>query len=130
MITPTLAAQLIIDKYCDHLPQYRQMQRFFREQNVEISHKTLNSWTLAAARHLAPIAANIGKELQASKLLQIDETPMHYLIPGTGKAHTGYIWVMRHPQTGATYYQWQKGRSAQDLFQTLGYDENTHAPVS
>lgn len=125
MITPTLAAQLIIDKYCDHLPQYRQMQRFFREQNVEISHKTLNSWTLAAARHLAPIAANIGKELQASKLLQIDETPMHYLIPGTGKAHTGYIWVMRDPQTKATYYHWAEGRKTKELLKLLGHDEKS-----
>ena len=126
MITPALASALIIDKHCDHLPHYRQSQRFFREQTVDLSHKTINTWVHQIAKHLAPVADAIGIELRSSDLLQIDETPMHYLKPGTGKAHTGYIWVMRDPQTGATYYQWQKGRSAQDLFQTLGYNEDTH----
>ena len=126
MITPALASALIIDKHCDHLPHYRQSQRFLREQTAEISRKTINTWVHQAAKHLSPVAAAIGAELRSSDLLQIDETPMNYLIPGTGKAHKGYIWVMRDPQTGATYYQWQKGRSAKDLFQTLGYDENTH----
>ena len=126
MITPALAAALIIDKHCDHLPHYRQSQRFFREQTVEISHKTINAWVHQTAQHLSPIAEAIGVELRSSDLLQIDETPMHYLTPGTGKSHTGYFWVMRDPQTRATYYQWQKGRSAKDLMETLGYDEKTN----
>ena len=125
MITPSLAAALIIDKHCDHLPHYRQSQRFLREQTVEISRKTINSWVHHAANHLTPIAEAIGKELRHLNLLQIDETPMHYLIPGTGKAHTGYFWVMRDPHSGAVYYQWQKGRSAKHLTHTLGYDEKT-----
>jgi transposase len=126
MITPALASALIIDKHCDHIPHYRQSQRFFREQTVDLSRKTINTWVHQAATHLTPVAEAIGRELRSSDLLQMDETPMHYLSPGTGKAQKGYIWVMRDPQTGATYYQWQKGRSAQDLFQTLGYDEETH----
>ena len=126
MITPALASALIIDKHCDHIPHYRQSQRFFREQTVDLNRKTINTWVHQTATHLTPVAEAIGRELRSSDLLQMDETPMHYLIPGTGKAHKGYIWVMRDPQTGATYYQWQKGRSAQDLFQTLGYDEDTH----
>lgn len=126
MITPALATALIIDKHCDHLPHYRQSQRFFREQTVEISRKTINAWVHQTAQHLAPIAKAIGAELRSSDLLQIDETPMHYLIPGSGRSHKGYLWVMRDPQTGATYYQWQKGRSAQDLMLTLGYDEKTN----
>ncbi len=125
MITPALASALIVDKHCDHLPHYRQSQRFFREQTVELSHKTINQWVLKAAKHLAPIAREIGKELRNSEVLQIDETPMHYLQPGSGKAQTGYFWVMRNPQTGASFYQWQKGRSAQALLETLGHDKDT-----
>ena len=89
MITPALASALIVDKHCDHLQYYRQSQRFFREQTVELGHKTINQWVLKAAKHLAPIAQAIGKELRSSKVLQIDETPMHYLQPGSGKAQTG-----------------------------------------
>jgi len=122
MITPALATALIIDKHCDHLPHFRQSARFFREQTVKISHKTINAWVHHTANHLAPIAEAIGKELRDKEVLQIDETPMHYLIPGSGRAHTGYFWVMRCPLTGAVYYQWQKGRSAAALMETLGYD--------
>ena len=122
MITPALATALIIDKHSDHLPHYRQSVRFSREQTAEISHKTINGWVHHTADHLAPIAAAIGKELRHSDLLQIDETPMHYLIPGSGKAHKGYMWVMRCPLSGAVYYQWQKGRGAIALMETLGYD--------
>ena len=93
---------------------------------VDLNRKTINTWVHQIAKHLTPVAEAIGRELRSSDLLQMDETPMHYLIPGAGKAHKGYIWVMRDPQTGATYYQWQQGRSAQDLFQTLGYDDATH----
>ena len=122
MITPALATALIIDKHCDHLPHFRQSARFFREQTAEISHKTINAWVHHTANHLTPIANAIGKELRHSEVLQIDETPMHYLIPGSGKAHKGYLWVMRCPLSGAVYYQWQKGRGAIALMETLGYD--------
>ena len=122
MITPALAAALVIDKHCDHLPHFRQSARFLREQTVEISHKTINAWVHHTANHLAPIATAIAKELRHKEVLQIDETPMHYLIPGSGKAHKGYFWVMRCPLTGAVYYQWQKSRSAKALMETLGYD--------
>lgn len=54
-----------------------------------------------------------------------DQTPMHYLAPTTGKAQTGYLWVMRDPSSGAVYHQWQKGRSAKHLAETLGYNEKT-----
>ena len=125
MISPALAATLIIDKHCDHLPHYRQSQRFFREQAAEISHKTITAWVAHTARHLAPIAESIRGELLQSEQLQIDETPMHYLSPGAGKALTGYIWVMRDPLTGATYYHWNARRNTQALMELLGYDQTT-----
>ena len=125
MITASLAASLIIDKHCDHLPHYRQSQRFFREQAVSINHKTINAWVMSSAALLAPVAACVGAELKSSKLLQVDETPMHYLIPGTGKAHQGYLWVMRDPQTGATYYHWDQRRNLEALLNLLGYDKRS-----
>jgi transposase len=125
MITPSLAASLIIDKHCDHLPHYRQSQRFFREQSVSISHKTINAWVMSSATLLAPIAECVGAELKRAELLQIDETPMHYLIPGSGKAHRGYLWVMREPKTGATYYHWDQRRNLEALLNLLGYDKQS-----
>ena len=66
-----------------------------------------------AATHLSLIAEAVGKELRHSDLLQIDETPMHYLLLGTGRVQTGYLWMMRDPFSGAVYYQWQKRQVSQ-----------------
>ncbi len=126
MISASLGASLLIDKFCDHLPHYRQSQRFFREQSALISHKTINAWAQSTANLLSPIAECIATELRSTNLLQVDETPMHYLDPGAGKARTGYIWVMRCPKTGASYYHWEAGRSAQALMRLLGLNEKTN----
>jgi transposase len=64
-----IAAQIIADKYEDHLPHYRQSQRFRRRHDIDIGRQTLNAWTHATARHLAPIDRAIREEiLQASEL--------------------------------------------------------------
>ena len=79
-------AQILADKYEDHLPHYRQSRRFLRRHLVELSRQTLNGWTGAAAAHLAPIGGAIKAELREARILQIDESPMAYLAPGCGKA--------------------------------------------
>lgn len=59
----SLAAQIVVEKCCDHLPHYRQEQRLWRQHGVQIGRQTLNAWTHAVAEHLAPIGAAIKKEL-------------------------------------------------------------------
>ena len=124
-ITPSLAAAIVIDKHCDHLPHYRQSQRFFREQSVSISYKTINSWAISTAKHLAPIAQSIGQELLSTGLLQVDETTMKYLQQGKDKAQTGYIWIMRDPASGLSYYHWHTNRNTDALLELLGYNPET-----
>lgn len=124
-ITAALAAAVVIDKHCDHIPHYRQSQRIFREQSAIIDHKTINSWAIHTAKHLAPIATCIGRELLSTDLLQIDETTMRYLASKKGKAQTGYIWLMRNPSSGAVYYHWHKRRNTDALLELLGYDKIT-----
>jgi len=60
------AAQIIADKYEDHLPHYRQSQRFRRRHDIDIGRQTLNTWTHATARHLAPINRAIRKETRGT----------------------------------------------------------------
>jgi len=81
LLAPALAAQIIADKYEDHLPHYRQSQRFRRRHDIDIGRQTLNTWTHATARHLAPINRAIRKEILQASELQIDETPIDYLEP-------------------------------------------------
>ncbi len=75
LLAPALAARIIADKYEDHLPHYRQSQRFRRRHDIGIGRQTLNAWTHATASHLAPIDRAIREEILQASELQIDETP-------------------------------------------------------
>lgn len=125
LCSPALAALILTDKYEDHLPHYRQSQRFRRRCDVDIGRQTLNTWHHAAARHLAPIGAAIKAELLHTSELQIDETPIDYLDPGHGKTRTGYLWVYHAPQTRVTWFDWQPGRGHQSMLEILGHDPAT-----
>ena len=135
LCAPGLAAQIVVDKYCDHLPHYRQEKRLLRQHGAKLGRQTLNTWTHAVARHLAPIGEAIKGELFHARSLQVDETPIAYLSPGHGQTKNGYLWVYRdsgsdraniHDQDGGTvYYHWQTGRSADCLKDIIRVDEQT-----
>ena len=124
---PDLMAQLIVNKYTDHLPHYRQEQRYLRQHGVKLSRQTINAWTHATADLLTPIGQAIKRELLGNEVLQVDETPIRYLNPGQGKTSRGYLWIYLDPQSGTVYYDWQLGRGHQCLLDFLGYDELTNA---
>jgi transposase len=117
---PRLAAQVIVEKYCDHLPHYRQSQRLERQHGAKIGRATLNGWTHAAARHLAAIGAAIIAELLKASYLQVDETTIEYLSPGNGETKRGYLWVYHSPSLGLTYYDWRLGRGHAARTSVLG----------
>ena len=122
---PGLISQIICDKFCDHLPHYRQSQRFLRQHGIELQRTTINQWTGKLADHLQPIGEAIKAEVLDTDLLQIDESPGNYLAPGTGKTQTGYWWVYRNPDTGALYFDWHTSRAMECLLEMLGYDEES-----
>lgn len=126
LIAPALAAQIICDKYQDHLPHYRQAQRFRRRHDIDIGRQTLNTWTHAIARHLAPIDQAIRAEILESEKLQVDETPIDYLDPGHGTTREGRLWVYRDITHGTCYFDWHPSRATHCLLSFLGYDEQTN----
>jgi transposase len=126
LCAPALAAQIITDKYQDHLPHYRQSQRFRRRHDIDIGRQTLNTWTHATARHLTPIARAIRAELLQAKQLEIDETPIDYQDPGHGSVREGRLWAYRDPVSGTCYFDWHSGRGMKCLLEMLGYDEATN----
>ena len=126
---PALMAQILVDKYQDHLPHNRQSNRLRRQHGVHLSRQTLNGWTHAAADYLRPIGQAIKTELLASDVLQADETPMDYLSPGHGKVRQGYLWTYRDLERGTVYFDWQLGRGHTCLIELLGLNEaNGTAP--
>ena len=126
MVAPNLAAQIIVDKFVDHLPHYRQGQRFRRRHGADIGRQTINTWTHLFAAFLTIIGKAILLSLRNATVLQIDETTTDYLDPGHGSVRTGYLWVYHNPVTGECYYDWHDGRSHKCMFEVLGYDPESH----
>ncbi|MFM2099754.1 MAG: hypothetical protein RLZZ366_1293 [Pseudomonadota bacterium] len=88
-----LIADVLINKYADHLPLYRQSQIMAR-QGVIVDRATLANWVGAAAARLKPLVELMKGELLSSARLFVDETTAKVLSPGTGKTKTGYMWAM------------------------------------
>ncbi len=87
-----MLAHIIVQKYCNHLPFYRQSQMYMREE-VEIARSTLASWAGQCARLLDPLVQELRKEVFSSTHIHGDDTPVKVLAPNAGKTKTGRIWV-------------------------------------
>jgi len=87
-----LLAHVIVSKFSDHLPLYRQSEIYTR-QGVEISRSTLAGWVGASSDLLRPLVDAIQKHVLAGRKLHADDTPMPVLAPGNGKTRTGRLWT-------------------------------------
>jgi transposase len=92
MATPGLIAQVLVNKYCDHLPLYRQTQIFARH-GVELDRSALANWVGGACWWLEPLHRLLAKSVFASSKLFADDTPIPVLDPGRGRTKTGRLWV-------------------------------------
>jgi transposase len=87
-----LLAHIVVSKYDDHLPLYRQAEIFARE-GVELETSTLSGWVGATSAALAPLIDALAAEVMASDALHVDDTPVPVLAPGAGKTKTGRLWT-------------------------------------
>ena len=92
LATPGLLAHVLVSKYCDHLPLYRQSQIFARH-GVELDRSTLANWVGGAVWWLEPLQARLAEHVFASPTLFADDTPIPVLDPGRGRTKTGRLWV-------------------------------------
>jgi transposase len=121
--TAGLLAQVVVSKYCDHLPLYRQQQIYHQRHGVDLPRQTLARWIEQSAFHLQIVARAIHQELLESEYLQIDETPLKYLAPGHGQTKQGYLWLVKVPgKQGGVTYHWHTGRSHQCLKEMVPSD--------
>ena len=91
--TEGLLAHVLVSKYADHLPLYRQSQILARS-GIELHRSTLADWVGKASFHLRPVVDCLAAELKRSGKLGMDETTVRVLDPGRGKTKTGYMWTM------------------------------------
>ncbi len=113
-----LLAHVLVDKFEDHIPLFRQEKIFARQYGVELSRKTLGSWVEQAAALLQPVHRAIREDLVAGSYLQADETPIRYLDPDVkGKSQQGYLWVYSRPG-GDVLFEWRtdRGRECPEEF--------------
>jgi transposase len=107
---PGLLAHILVSKYCDHLPLYRQEQIYAQRHQVQISRQSLARWVELAADWLKPIYEQIRTGVMAGGYVQVDETPIDYLEPGNGKTRQGYLWTGSRPQADV-FFHWETSRA-------------------
>ena len=116
---PGLLAHVVVSKYLDGLPLYRQSAILARE-GVEIERATLADWVGHAAWWLAPLAAMIGAHVKTAPVIHTDDTPVPLLSPGLGRTRTGRLWVYladerswQGPRPTAAWYRFSPDRKGE-----------------
>ena len=117
--TEALIAQIIVAKFGDHLPFYRQAEIYAR-QGIRLDRATLGNWTGRACFHLKPIADRMCAHLSAADRLFMDETTAPVLDPGRGQTKKGFFWAIAaddrgHGGTGppVVLFRYAPGRSGE-----------------
>jgi len=122
-------AHVLVSKYADHLPLYRQSQILARS-GIDLHRSTLADWVGTAAFHLGPVVDRLAEHLKTSTKLFMDETTAPVLDPGRGRTKTGYLWALARddrrwggedpPGVVFTYAPGRAGENAEKILQ--GFD--------
>jgi transposase len=89
---PGLLAHVLVAKYADHCPLFRQSEIYARE-GVDLDRSTLAGWVGAASELLAPLVDALRKHVLSATKIHADDTPVPVLAPGNGKTRTGRLWT-------------------------------------
>jgi transposase len=89
---PGLLAHVLVSKYADHCPLYRQSEIYARE-GVDLDRSTLAGWVGATSELLTPLVAAVRNHVMAASKLHADDTPVPVLAPGNGRTKTGRLWT-------------------------------------
>lgn len=87
-----LLAQVVVAKYADHTPLYRQEQ-IYRRAGVQLERATLAAWVRESSRLLEPLSDALGRYVRQAQKVHTDDTPVPVLDPGRGKTRTGRLWT-------------------------------------
>jgi len=113
--TPGLVSQILVSKFEDALPFYRQEKIFFR-LGIDIPRSSMCGWAIKAAEHCEPVMGLLHRKILSGPLINIDETPVQVLNePGRSNTSKSYMWVFRGgpPDKPVLLYQYHPTRSGQ-----------------
>jgi transposase len=91
MAGPGLLAHVLVAKYCDHLPLYRQAEIYARD-GIDLDRSTLADWVGQTARLMRPLVDAVGAHVMAADRVHADDTTVPVLDPGRGRTKTGRLW--------------------------------------
>ena len=128
----SLLADLMVDKYVDHIPFYRQHKQFER-LGIKIPEPTILGWFQQVSDLLMPLHFRLWELMKKTNYLQCDETTLPVVRNDKHKTVKGYIWLVRDPMSGREYFYWDKGSRSgevvlklfngyQGALQTDGYE--------
>jgi transposase len=119
IVGPGLMAQILIDKFVDHLPLFRQNERFKRE-GVNIPSSTMSGWVAKACGKIECLGLKLHEVVLKSGYLEGDETTIKVLDKDKkGKTHLGYYWVYRVPEMNLVLFDYREGRGREGPIDTL-----------
>ena len=111
LVSDAIAVAMVIGKYSDHLPLYRQESMLRREAGVEISRATMTGWMMEIGEMAQPVCGGIRRDLLAGGYLQADETTVSVQTHDKrGENHQAYLWQYGRPG-GEVVFDFQMGRS-------------------
>ena len=120
--TTGLLAQVLVAKYADHLPLYRQ-ESIFARAGLAIARSTLAQWVAQCGVQLQPLVYALRAELLKHSVLHADETPVAMLKPGNRKTHRAYLWsycTTTYSETKAVVFDFADSRAGQHARDFLG----------
>jgi transposase len=114
-----LLAWLLVQKYANHLPLYRQ-ERIFGRDGLRLPRQTLCDWVLRAAEVLQPIVDCLLAKIRAGPIMQLDDTPV-MCQGGRGESHfQAYLWTFVNPEVSGVAYRFTSGRASELIRVELG----------
>lgn len=116
---PALLAHVLVSKYADHLPLYRQ-SRIFARDGIDLERSTLADWVGGASDLLTPLIESIGRYVLGAKKLHADDTPVPVLCPGRGTTRQGRLWTYVRddrssgsPEASAVFFRYTPDRKGE-----------------
>jgi transposase len=111
----SLLAHLLVSKYQDHLPFYRQLE-IFKRQKIILSASTVNGWFSGSVDLLKLLYETLKKEVLSSDYIQIDESTIPVMDKDhPGSTRKGYHWIVRSPMQNQLFFHYQNGSRAQKV---------------
>ena len=128
--TAGLLAHVLVSKYADHLPLYRQ-EGIYGRAGLAIARSTLAQWVGSSGVALVPLVEAMRRDFMTRSVLHADETPVSMLKPGAGKTHRAYLWsycTTQYDPISAVVFEFAESRAGKHARSFLGHDEDGSDP--